>query len=395
MPWMEILANQMKNLIDGTLIKDIWNSTRFLVGIVLYMVFILAFIAINSALISFLLFVLVNIVFIFLEYKFLSSNLYMSYLSFLPVVISSYFSPLLVNNYEKLSEKIRMRKFFSKFVWKNIVDLILARPDINLDWEKKEVTVFFADIKNFTTISEKLSPDAVVSMLNMIFKEVNEIIFSNNWTLDKYIWDAIMAFWWAPIINDEHAKSACIVALEFIKKIEEINENLKKDYDVNLTFRIWINSWDVIVWSIWTEDFADYTVIWDNVNLASRLESINKVYGTNIILTQNTLDLLDRDFLTRELDTIIVKWKSEPITIYELINYKQKYSVNNNIDKIIKNHNEWLSLYRKWKFHEAKELFELNKDSGDIVADLFLDRINYLLKNKKNNWSWVWEFVEK
>ncbi len=169
-------------------------------------------------------------------------------------------------------------------------------------------------------------------------------------------------------------------------KIDEIDVS-------SLKFRIWISTWIATVWSVWTDDFADYTVIWDKVNLASRLESINKAYNSSIIITSNTKDSLSDSFACRELDTIKVKGREESVVIYELLDFEGRYHDNAILQKIISNHSKWLNSYRKWKLLEAKKYFKLNKELGDEVADAFIDRINSM--DVRKDWDWVWEFQDK
>lgn len=394
MPWIEILATQIRNLLEDSYITDIGKTNRIISIFTLFLLLVIVYIALPWFVFWSLVFILVNAVFVFLDFRFLNANLYMSYISFVPMLFGSFFWVYFIRLYDSLWERLRIKRFFTRYVGKNIVDMLISKKDLNLEWESRDVTVFFADIKNFTSLSEKLSPEEVVTILNDIFKISNEIIFKNGWTLDKYIWDAIMAFWGAPLKNPEHAKIACISALEFIKAINWYKSDKIGKLEDHLTFRIGINSWNVTVWSIWTSDFSDYTVIWDNVNLASRLEWINKSYNTNIIITQDTLNLLDDSFLVRELDIIRVKGKDNPVTIFELLDHAWEYCQNKEIPKIIKNHSKWLDLYRKWKLLEAKAFFKENKSLGDEVALAFIDRINSM-DIKWKNWDWIWNFETK
>lgn len=392
MPWIEVLANQIKTILDSSYIKDIWNKNRFLVNGVLYILFLIVFSSISIYLWS-IIFFIINLLLIYLDFNFFENWLYMSYIYFVPILFGTFLSPTIFKLLDSYKEKFRLKKFFSKFVGKNIVDLLIKMPQLNLDWEKREITVFFADLKNFTNISEILPPDITINVLDAVFEESNKIIFAHSWTLDKYIWDCIMAFWWAPLPCKNHYDEACMVALELQKSIKNLNTKFSELYWIELNFRIGISTWLVTVGSIGTEEFADYTVIWDRVNLASRIEWINKIYNTNIIITEETRFKLDWRFLVRELDTIRVKWKSESVTIFELLDYNWQFLEMENFSKILSNHRKWLKLYRDSKLIEAKKIFKENKKLWDKVAEAFLDRIDSMDVNK--DWDWIREFTEK
>ena len=186
--------------------------------------------------------------------------------------------------------------------------------------DKKEVSILFSDIRNFTSISEELEPKLLIKMLNSYMEPMVESITKHKGTLDKFIGDAIMAYFNAPLHVENHADMAVLSALEQIKKLKELNIILKKEFNIELKIGIGINSGSAIVGEMGTKQRSDYTVIGDSVNIASRVEDLTKNYDANIIITQETKDLLKYEYEFKELDTIVVKGKHQKITIYEVLN---------------------------------------------------------------------------
>ncbi len=218
-------------------------------------------------------------------------------------------------------EKRYIRQTFSKFVSKSVVDELLKSPEkLKLGGEKKELTVLFSDIRGFTSISEKLSPEELVEHLNVYLQAMTDIVIQSYGTLDKYVGDEIMAFWGAPIPQEEHALLACRAALDMMETLHRMNETWP-DYK-KMDIGIGINTGEMVVGNMGSAARMDYTLMGDNVNLGARLEGTNKVYRTNIIISENTYAHVKDHVIVRELDLIRVKGKELPVTIYELIAMK-------------------------------------------------------------------------
>ncbi len=213
-----------------------------------------------------------------------------------------------------------IRNTFSKFVSQDVVDELLANPEaIALGGAKKEITVFFSDVRGFTTISEKLSPEELVQLLNDYLSEMTELIIQYRGTIDKYMGDAIMAFWGAPIPNDQHAYFACVASIAQYRKLKELQEKWKGSGTTNIDIGIGLNSGFAVVGNMGSSHRMDYTVMGDTVNLGSRLEGITKTYGVKICLSEFTYELVKDKVYARELDLVKVKGKNEPVRIYELM----------------------------------------------------------------------------
>ncbi len=220
-------------------------------------------------------------------------------------------------------EKKYIRQTFSKFVSKSVVDELLKDPEkLKLGGEKKILTVLFSDIRGFTSISEKLTPEALVEHLNEYLEAMTEIVFKYDGTLDKYVGDEIMAFWGAPIPQDDHALKACRAAVEMMRDLNELNEQWKSMGKPELHIGIGLNTGDMVVGNMGSSSRMDYTLMGDNVNLGARLEGTNKEYKTNIIISEFTYEYVKDNVIARELDLVRVKGKQLPVKIYELIEVK-------------------------------------------------------------------------
>lgn len=213
-----------------------------------------------------------------------------------------------------------IRTTFSKFVSQDVVEELLANPDaISLGGSKKEITVFFSDVRGFTTISESLSPEGLVQLLNEYLSEMTELIIDYRGTIDKYMGDAIMAFWGAPVRNDDHAYYACVAAIAQYRALTALQKNWSDRNIPVIDIGIGLNSGLAVVGNMGSSRRMDYTLMGDTVNLGSRLEGITKTYGVKICISEFTYERVKDRVYARELDLVRVKGKLEPVRIYELM----------------------------------------------------------------------------
>ncbi|MCB1171116.1 MAG: adenylate/guanylate cyclase domain-containing protein, partial [Leptospiraceae bacterium] len=213
-----------------------------------------------------------------------------------------------------------IRNTFSKFVSQDVVEELLANPDsITLGGSKKELTVFFSDVRGFTTISEKLGPEELVQLLNEYLSEMTELIIDYRGTIDKYMGDAIMAFWGAPARNDDHAYYACVAAMAQVQALMKLQEMWSDRNIPVLDIGIGINTGPAVVGNMGSSRRMDYTLMGDTVNLGSRLEGITKTYGVRTCISEFTYERVKDRVYARELDLVRVKGKLEPVRIYELM----------------------------------------------------------------------------
>jgi len=220
-------------------------------------------------------------------------------------------------------EKRYIRQTFSKFVSKSVVDDLLKNPEkLKLGGEKKLLTVLFSDIRGFTTISERMTPEALVEHLNEYLQAMTEIVLHDDGTLDKYVGDEIMAFWGAPVPQEDHAFLACKAAVKMMEDLHKLNDKWRQMGKPELNIGIGLNTGDMVVGNMGSSSRMDYTLMGDNVNLGARLEGTNKIYGTNIIISESTYEYVKDRVFARELDLIRVKGKQQPVKIFELIDIK-------------------------------------------------------------------------
>ncbi|MES0488782.1 MAG: adenylate/guanylate cyclase domain-containing protein [Leptospirales bacterium] len=231
-----------------------------------------------------------------------------------------------ITGYKVLTEEENVkyiRSTFSKFVSKDVVNEMLANPDsLKLGGANKELTIFFSDIRGFTSISEALSPEDLVLLLNDYLSVMTETVIAYKGTVDKYMGDAIMAFWGAPLEIKEHAYYACISSLRQLQQLNELQIKWKEQGWPSIEIGIGLNTGMAVAGNMGSSHRMDYTVMGDTINLGSRLEGTNKVYATRIIISEHTYAKVKDKIVSRELDSIRVKGKNEPVTIYELIDIK-------------------------------------------------------------------------
>lgn len=285
---------------------------------------------------------------------------------------------------------------FGKYVSPLVIDTLIKNPDkIKLGGEKRNITIFFSDIRGFTPISEKLEPENLVKLLNEYLDEMTSIIRKDEGLVDKYMGDAIMAFWGAPLENPNHEEMACSSSLEMIDKIKELQQKWKKEDIPSFDIGIGINSGEAIVGNMGSSKRFDYTAIGDNVNLASRMEGLNKYYGTNIIITENTYKTVKDKFEIRKLDAVKVKGKKKPIFVYELLSGKNMLSKKQiEFNKIYEN---GLDFYFKKNWKPAIETFQTSqKIKKDKATQILINRCQKFIKNPPpKDWDGVWEMETK
>ncbi len=242
---------------------------------------------------------------------------------FATTIIMSYAASIVYQYFTESRQKKLIRGFFNVYVNSQLVDRLIDNPEqFRLGGEKRELSILFSDVKGFTNISEELEPEELVVLLNEYLGAMTEIVFKYGGTLDKYIGDAVMAFWGAPVPQEDHAKRACWAALEMQEKLAEMRQTWKSKGKPELFIRIGINSGEVIVGNMGSESRFNYTVMGDSVNLAARLEPANKAFDTSIIISEFTNNQIQEFCRTRELATITVQGKAKPVKIFELVEKK-------------------------------------------------------------------------
>jgi len=290
------------------------------------------------------------------------------------------------------NEKAHIRQAFSRYVAPSLVERIANDPkSLNLEGEEKEVTILFSDVRGFTSLSEKLSPTEVTLLLNQYLTPVTRIIREGQGTLDKFIGDAVMAFWNAPLDVVHHRQFAVEAGLRIIEKLPELNKEFQVRFGHSIAVGIGIHSGLVRVGNMGSDDLFDYTILGDNVNLTSRLEGLTKFYGVPVIVSEALRDIVLEDYLLQELDTVRVKGKENPVTLFT---FRGKTTLGENEIDMWK---EGIALYKDGQFRDATNCFETLRSSwpDSILYTLYCNRCIEYLQNPPENWTGIFSHVSK
>ena len=305
-----------------------------------------------------------------------------------------------INFLNTIREKSFLRSAFSRYLSPAVINEIIADPSkLNLGGEKREMTAIFTDIKGFSTISEKLDPADLVNLLNLYLTEMSNIILANRGTIDKYEGDAIIAFFGAPIYMEEHAVLACRTAIQMKKAEDTLNAKiLPEGLSPSPIFtRLGINTGDMIVGNMGTPNKMDYTIMGNAVNLAARLEGVNKQYNTKgILISEHTRNKIGDEFLLRRLDRVRVVGVNTPLRLFELLE-ELADATPEQTDNVW----EWeqaIDLYEKQDFTGARKIFfkVASHDPSDLVAPLYIKRCDdFIALPPSTDWDGVFNLTQK
>lgn len=319
------------------------------------------------------------------SYKIIFPNLYVT-LGFLMICITGIIFEFIFQS----KEKKFIQNTFQYYLMPEVIDELIKNPEkISLGGERRNLTILFSDIAGFTSISEKLSPEDLTNLMNEYLTAMTDIIMKHGGLVDKYIGDAVMAFWGAPLDNPNQTEDACRAIVEMLKKLKELNIDWAKRGLPPIGIRIGLNRGDVIVGNMGSSKRFNYTVIGDDVNFASRLEGINNYYGTKCAVSENIVNnIKSKDFVFRELDLIRVKGKSEPKKIFELITEKLN-------PKALELFKEGREAYIKAEWQKAKEKFKEAISLGDSPSKTYLERVEHLENSTPEDWQGIYDFKSK
>jgi adenylate cyclase len=313
-------------------------------------------------------------------------------------VISTYLAVVLHNVLREQQTRRKVQGAFSTYVTPSIVQQVLRDPGmLRLGGQRRTMTVFFSDVAGFTTISERSTPEELVAILNQYFDAMTGIIFRHEGTLDKYEGDGMMAFWNAPADQKDHAYRACCAAIDCVKCLKTtLFPKWQAEGKPLLSTRIGINTGSMAVGNMGSSTRMAYTVIGDAVNLAARLESANKEYGTHIMTSEFTLDLVKDRIAVRELDLLAVKGKVKPVRVYEVLDRAEELTPD--AKKLLEDYNAALDHYHGRRWPEAVESFgvlaERYRDDGPCKTYLTRCR-KYLASPPPPDWNGVWTLTTK
>lgn len=294
-------------------------------------------------------------------------------------------------------QRLFLRATFSQYMDKRIANYLIENPSlIRPGGQIRRVTVFFVDLAGFTSFAEATSAERVAYVLHRVLNSLTEVLILNQGVIDKYIGDSIMAFWGAPFDTDRDEINACRSAIQCMEALHEINKEFSGEGFSGLKARIGIHSGEAIVGNIGSDRLFHYTVIGDTVNLASRLESVNKFFGTSIILSEDTLKETGETFYTRDLGSIAVKGKTLPVRIFELICERERIEPDR--ARLLRLFHEAMAFYRENRWSEAARIFEevLSEYPDDGPSAFYRSRCEYIISNPHLTDDWnVIKFTEK
>lgn len=303
----------------------------------------------------------------------------------------------------RIDESVRNMKrglrSFKKYVPSDLVlQLNALKQEAVLGGEKRELSIFFSDIADFTSISEQLTPEELVRWLAAYFNGMSRIVLDNAGTLDKYIGDAIMAFWGAPLPRENHAGLACAAALQCQQYLDRLATECAAESHPVFHTRIGIHTGEVIVGNIGYEERMNYTVIGDAVNLASRLEGLNKFYQTRIIISEDTFSRVKDEFVARKLDLVAVKGKTRGVLIHELI--AARGDIDSAQATFLQTYDRAMELYLNRSWAEAREAFaaaqKLSPRGRDYPSELLGTRCEeFLCDPPGRDWNGVYTHKSK
>ena len=367
----------LSNLLEGHLIKEPKYISVVLIILLSLLPFLLVLVQkkiLHRVILNIFIYL---IVYSYIRYLFVSDMLYIDlFYPMLSLFVSMIAIEAIAFNFQEKSGKF-LKETFSSYLSSDLLDKLIANPDsLKLGGEKKNLTILFSDIRGFTTISESMSPEKLIKILNRYFTPMTNAVLEHGGMLDKYIGDAVMAFYNAPVDVKYHADAGCLSALSMIERLNKLNIELEEEGIDAIHIGIGLNTAEVIVGNIGSDAKKEYTVIGDGVNLASRVEGLTKNYGVNILITEFTVASLKDDFIYREIEPVKVKGKDEAVLLYELMLFGSK-SI-----EIKKVYDEALSIYKMGDLEKAKKLFTLLVEKYDDNPS------KYFIKNIEAKHLW-------
>jgi adenylate cyclase len=350
---------------------------RAMAGIGLSLVLVSAFVLANTA--------------IFVRY-----NVWMNLIYPVLTMLTIYLGITVYRYVTEEREKKKVRGAFQYYLTASVVNEILKDPSkLKLGGDKKNLSVMFSDIRGFTSIAEKLTPEELVQLLNEYLTAMTDVVFKYDGLLDKYIGDAVMAVFGAPLDQPDHAVRACRTALDMMSELRRLREKWAAEGRPDVNIGVGINTGDMVVGNMGSQMRFDYTVMGDSVNLASRLEGTNKEYGTNIIISEFTREQIRDEFFCRELDAVQVKGKKLPVRIFELLGDMKDAAKG---QEFVGRFETGLAKYRKGLWDEAIAAFRgvLEVKPDDYPAQLYIGRCEALKEHPPaGEWDGVFTMTKK
>ena len=333
------------------------------------------------------------------QYAFTSSGLVLSAVYPLGGILFCTLGVAVFRSVTEEREKRRIRHAFRHYVNPEVTELLAREPErLKLGGERRQITILFSDIRGFTTISEGLEPEALGELLNEYLGAMTDILFRHEGLLDKYIGDAVMAFWGAPIAVPDHAARCCRAALDMLAALPALHARWRARGWPAMDIGIGIDTGDAVVGNFGSRTRFNYTAMGDHVNLASRLEGLNKMYGTHLLVSETTRQAIGEDsghdFICREVDRVRVKGKNRPVAVFEVLG--RRAEADGRFDALADGFARTLAAYRRQAWDDAiaglEGLAAAHPDDGPIR--LYLERCRSL-RAEPPGATWDGVFVAK
>jgi len=389
MPGVEIHANLIDNILkQDFLYKPTWSIALDVLTI-FSLTLILGYILIKLKPIIIFPFVIVltSSLYVYLYQLLFTQGIIVNLFFPIICIVSTTLLTTLLKYLEERKTSLFIKDKFAKKVSPAVMNDLLQKQDDTFKVKNRQLTVFFSDLRDFTKISEKINnPEKLITLLNQYMEPMTQAIIEKEGTVDKFIGDAIMAYWNAPVECINHADAAVITALNQLKSLKKLNEQMKIEYDLELDIGIGINSGLCTVGEMGSQGRSDYTIIGDNVNLASRVEGLTKFFGVKLIITQHTKNMLNESFKMKELATVKVKGKEEPTTLYEVIDTINIFTEDDTTYEAA------LANYKNGNLENALELFlNLNKKKFSKINIFYIEACKNYLENLSQNFNPIFD----
>ena len=419
---VEIHANMIDNLLQNDMLtKPSWSEVADL-SIMIFIIFIVMLLYSRLSLLPLTIVFFTTLALIMYFNYYLLFTEYIIINSIFPIIamVISLTTVLGVNFMFEYSQKEMIKGKFASKVSADVMEDILKNPDSNsLDGAEREITVFFSDVRGFTNISEAMGDaKSLIKFMNQIMEPMTEIIIEEKGTIDKYIGDAIMAYWNAPMDVDNHADRAVSASLKQLHTLQSLNETLRANPEfVNVTnmsdnnnvpivdIGIGLNSGVAIVGEMGSTKRSDYTAIGDPINLGARLESLCKYYNSRLNISNFTKEQLTGEYIYRFLDLVTVKGKSEPIEIWQIHDFDNEereplfYSSKKALVEELDAYHKAIKLYKEAKFTDALKIFQdINSwehKSNLNIYDIYIERCEHYIEVPPENFNGVFVHTTK
>ena len=363
-PGLEVHANIAEDILSQSYLNipkraDIYNLiTIMAMGIMVGMV-LPRLNALKGALFAVMLF---GIYIVFNSWIFSTTGLWLNVVYPLLVLLIAYVAITVYRYFTEERQRKAIKSTFSRYASRRVIEQMLDNPDqLKLGGEVRHITVLFCDLAGFTSYSEIYTPNAMIDILGEYFNEMTEQVFAYEGLLKEYVGDELMAIFGAPLTQEDHAKRACLTALAMRDKLKSLRRAWEEMERPQLTARTGVNSGNMLVGNIGSKYRFSYGALGDDVNLGSRLEGLNKQYGTEILIGENTADLIDRQFRLRKMDYVRVKGKEKPVRVYELLGVAG-IQFSEERERQLQVYNEGFEAYQAQKWAEAFEIFKSGQE---------------------------------